>query len=195
MNNLAVLYYQSGRYAEAESEWQEALPVYREVYGPEHPEVATLLNNLGRSALMAGRVAESIPLLEQAVQMSEKLQGPTHDELVPPLNSLGMAYLYEGDNAHARANIDRALQIARLRDHVFLDQVLLNAADLELSLRRTDGAPALLDEARRLLQDTLSAFHGSDGAMALCGMGFGQCQSAGFGGEARSSPGRASPRP
>ena len=152
MNNLAVLYYQTGRYAEAEREWQEALPVYREVYGPEHPEVATLLNNLGRSALMAGRVAESIPLLEQAVQMSEKLQGPTHDELVPPLNSLGMAYLYEGDNSHARANIDRALQIARLRNHVFLDQVLLNAADLELSLRRTDGAPALLDEARRLLQ-------------------------------------------
>jgi len=152
MNNLAVLYYQTGRYGEAESEWQQALPVYREVYGPEHPEVATLLNNLGRSALMAGRVAEAIPLLEQTVQMSEKLQGPTHDELVPPLNSLGMAYLYEGDTAHARANIDRALQIARMRNHVFLDQVLLNAADLELSLRRTNNAPALLDEARRLLQ-------------------------------------------
>jgi hypothetical protein len=30
--------------------------------------------------------------------------------------------------------------------------VLLNAADLELSLRRTEDVPALLDEARRLLQ-------------------------------------------
>jgi tetratricopeptide (TPR) repeat protein len=151
-NNLAALLYQTGRYAEAESEWQEALPVYREVYGPEHPEVATLLNNLGRSALMAGRVAEAIPLLEQAVQMSEKLEGATHDDLVPPLNSVGMAYIYEGDYGHARADINRALQIARLRNHAFLDQVLLNAADLELSLRRTDSAPALLDEARRLLQ-------------------------------------------
>jgi tetratricopeptide (TPR) repeat protein len=152
MNNLAVLFYQTGRYAEAESEWNQALPVYREVYGPEHPEVATLLNNLGRSALMAGRVTEAIPLLEQTVQMSEKLKGPTHDDLVPPLNSLGMAYLYQGDNAHARVNIDRALQIARLRNHAFLDQVLLNAADLELSMRRTDGVPALLDESHRLLQ-------------------------------------------
>jgi len=152
MNNLAVLLYQTGRYAEAKSEWQEALPVYREVYGPEHPEVATLLNNLGRSALMAGRVVEAIPLLEQAVQMSEKLKGPTHDDLVPPLNSLGMAYIYEGDTAHARADINRALHIGRLRNHVFLDQVLLNAADLELSLRRTEDVPALLDEARRLLQ-------------------------------------------
>ena len=152
MNNLAVLFYQTGRYEEAESEWNQALPVYREVYGPEHPEVATLLNNLGRSALMAGRVPEAIPLLEQAVQMSEKLKGPAHDDLVPPLNSLGMAYLYQGDNEHARANIDRALQIARLRNHAFLDQVLLNAADLELSVRRTDGVPALLDESHRLLQ-------------------------------------------
>jgi Tfp pilus assembly protein PilF len=152
MNNLAVLLYQTGRYADAEAEWNEALPVYREVYGPQHPEVATLLNNLGRSALMAGRVAEAIPLLEQAVQMSEQLKGPTHDDLVPPLNSLGMAYLYEDDSAHARADINRALQIARLRNHAFLDQVLLNAADLELSLRRTEGVPALLGEARRLLE-------------------------------------------
>lgn len=152
MNNLAVLFYQTGRYAEAESEWNQVLPVYREVYGPEHPEVATLLNNLGRSALMAGRVTEAISLLEQTVQMSEKLKGPTHDDLVPPLNSLGMAYLYQGDTAHARANIDRALQIARLRNHAFLDQVLLNAADLELSVRRTDGVPAFLNESHRLLQ-------------------------------------------
>ena len=152
MNNLAVLFYQSGRYAEAESEWNQALPVYREVYGPEHPELATLLNNLGRSALMAGRVTEAIPLLEQTLQMSGKLKGPTHDDLVPPLNSLGMAYLYQGDFAHARANIDRALQIARLRNHAFLDQVLLNAADLELSVRRPEGVPALLDESHQLLQ-------------------------------------------
>ncbi len=152
MNNLAALLYQTGRYAEAATEWQEALPVYKEVYGPEHPEVATLLNNLGRSALMTGRVDEAIPLLEQAVQMGEKLKGPTHDDLVPPLNSLGMAYLYEGDHAHARADINRALQIARLRNHTILDQVLLNAADLELSTHRADGIAPVLGEAKRVLE-------------------------------------------
>jgi tetratricopeptide (TPR) repeat protein len=152
MNNLGSLLYQTGRYAEAATQWQKALPVYREVYGPEHPEVATLLNNLGRSALMAGRVDEAIPLLEQAVQVDEKLKGLTHDDLVPPLNSLGMAYLYEGDTARARIEISRALQIARLRNSVMLDQLVLNAADLELSAHRTEGASPLLDEARRLLE-------------------------------------------
>ena len=152
MNNLGSLLYQTGRYAEAATQWQKALPVYREVYGPEHPEVATLLNNLGRSALMAGRVDEAIPLLDQAVQVDEKLKGLTHDDLVAPLNSLGMAYLYEGDTARARIEISRALQIARLRNSVMLDQVVLNAADLELSAHRTEGASPLLDEARRLLE-------------------------------------------
>jgi hypothetical protein len=33
-----------------------------------------------------------------------------------------------------------------------LDQVVLNAADLELSAHRTEGASPLLDEARRLLE-------------------------------------------
>jgi tetratricopeptide (TPR) repeat protein len=152
MNNLASLLYQSGDYAGADTQWQEALPLYREVYGPEHPEVATLLNNLGRSALMAGHVDEAVPLLEQALQMSEKLKGPTHDDLVLPLNSLGMAYLYQGDTARAGLDINRALQIARLRNHWILDQVVLNAADLDLSTHRADDAAPLLDEARRLLE-------------------------------------------
>jgi tetratricopeptide (TPR) repeat protein len=152
MNNLAALLYQAGRYAEAASQWQEALPVYREVYGAEHPELATLLNNLGRSALMAGRVTEAIPLLENALQMGEHLWGPDHDYLVLPLNSLGMAYLYQGDASRARADISRALQLARPRGHTILDQVVLNAADLELSRRRTEGALPLLSEARQLLE-------------------------------------------
>ena len=152
MSNLAAVLFQDGRYAEAAAQWQEAMPVYRDVFGPEHPEVASLLNNLGRSAILAGNVADAVPILEQAAQMSEKLKGPTHDELVQPLNSLGMAYLYEGDIARARTDIDRALEIARLRNHSILDQVVLNAADLELCTHRTEAAAPLLSEARRLLE-------------------------------------------
>jgi hypothetical protein len=87
--------------------------------------------------------------------MGEKLWGPTHDNLVLPLNSLGMAYLYEGrgDDTRARTDINRALQIARLRNHPVLDQVVLNAADLELTARQIEGAQPLLVEARRLLEE------------------------------------------
>ncbi len=46
-NNLGELYRLQGRYAEAEPLYKRALAIKEKVLGPEHPEVATSLNNLG----------------------------------------------------------------------------------------------------------------------------------------------------
>jgi len=153
MNNLAAVLYQSGRYDDAAAMYREALPIYREVYGNEHPEVAVILDNMGGSALMVGRIDEAEPLLRQALAMFEKLKGATHDDLVAPLNRLAMIDAFAGHWAQAEAEIERAKQIARLPDHgVLLDQVLLNAADLELQAGNTDQAAASLAESRHLLE-------------------------------------------
>lgn len=152
MNNVAALLYQDGDYAAATRQWNDALPIYREIYGSEHPEVATILNNLGRAALMAGRVDQAVPLLEQTLQIDDKTMNASNEELVMPLNSLGMAYLYEGDIERAQADIDRALKIARLPGHdEILDQVLVNAADVDLAEHRIDRARSYLAEAQALL--------------------------------------------
>jgi tetratricopeptide (TPR) repeat protein len=153
MNNLGVLLYQSGRFDEASTLYGQTLPIYRDLYGSEHPTVAVLLNNMGRSALMAGHLEDAAPLLHQALAMDEKLKGATHDDLVPPLNSLAMLDGYTGRIPEALAEIQRAEQIARLPNQgTLLDQVLLNAADLELRGAHLLRAPALLAESRRLLE-------------------------------------------
>ena len=41
LNNLATLYYDQGRYADAEPRYQRALAIWEKVLGPEHPNVAT----------------------------------------------------------------------------------------------------------------------------------------------------------
>lgn len=151
-SNLASLLYQQGRFVEASALLEKALPIFKEIYGAEHPLVASLLNNLGRSLLVAGQVGAAVPMLEQALQMDEKLKDPTHDDLVLPLNSLAMAYLYQGDLPAARRDAARALAIARARSHWLLDQVVLNAADLELSAGHAERAKRLLTEARALLE-------------------------------------------
>ena len=46
LNNLAVLYKTEGRYAKAEPLYQRALAIREKALGPEHPDVATSLNNL-----------------------------------------------------------------------------------------------------------------------------------------------------
>ncbi len=46
LNNLALLYYAQGKYTQAEPLYQRALVIYERALGPEHPNVATGLNNL-----------------------------------------------------------------------------------------------------------------------------------------------------
>lgn len=58
LNNLAVLYVDNGRYAEAEPLQLRSLVIWEKALGPEHPELAIGLNNMaklyvGANALMA----------------------------------------------------------------------------------------------------------------------------------------------
>ncbi len=45
LNNLALVYDDQGRYAEAEPLYQRALPIFEKALGPEHPDVAQSLEN------------------------------------------------------------------------------------------------------------------------------------------------------
>ncbi len=45
LNNLAALYHQQGRYAKAEPLYQRSLTIREKALGPEHPRVATSLEN------------------------------------------------------------------------------------------------------------------------------------------------------
>ena len=45
LNNLAVLNRAQGKYGEAEPLYQQALKIYEKALGPEHPDVAQVLEN------------------------------------------------------------------------------------------------------------------------------------------------------
>ena len=46
LNNLAALYHDQGRYADAEPLYKRSLAIHEKSLGPDHPDVATSLNNL-----------------------------------------------------------------------------------------------------------------------------------------------------
>ena len=69
LNNLAFLYNNQGRYADAEPLYIEAtnlfervLEIRKQIYPEEHPYVATSLNNLAELYRNQGRYAEAEPL-------------------------------------------------------------------------------------------------------------------------------------
>ncbi len=59
LNNLALLYQDQGRYADAEPLYKRALAIAENVLGPEHPNVAPSLENYAILLRATGRTAEA----------------------------------------------------------------------------------------------------------------------------------------
>ena len=66
-NNLAAHYKYEGRFDEAERLYRRALPLVEQLLGAEHPEIATLYQNLGWLENARGRFAAGEPLARRAV--------------------------------------------------------------------------------------------------------------------------------
>jgi len=65
LNHKVVSLYQQGRYSEATNVAEEALKVAESTFGPDHPNVATSLNNLAILYHSQGKYAEAEPLYKR----------------------------------------------------------------------------------------------------------------------------------
>jgi tetratricopeptide (TPR) repeat protein len=72
LNNLADLYRQQGRYADAEEFNKRALAIWEKALGPDHLDVANSLNNLARIYLAGGQVDRAQPASTRAVDIVMK---------------------------------------------------------------------------------------------------------------------------
>ncbi len=79
-----------------------ALAVRKKALGPDHPSVATSLNNPALLYKSQGRYAEAEPLSQRAMAIDEKALGPEHPDFATDLNNL--AALYRAQGRYAKAN-------------------------------------------------------------------------------------------
>jgi tetratricopeptide (TPR) repeat protein len=166
LNDLGAVQYEAGQYTQAIATYEQALPVYEEIYRDEehpaadgeHPELATLLNNIGGAELMIGHVDQAERLLKRALAIDndlarDKRLSPTDSDFVSTLNRLGMIDSYWGRWDDANAKFERAQAMAELPGGPFLDQVLLNEADVALHNGQLPRAATLLTKSKASLQD------------------------------------------
>jgi tetratricopeptide (TPR) repeat protein len=71
-NNLAILYQHLSRYEEAEPLYQWALGIFEKALGPEHPNVATCLENYASLLRSMGRPEKAEPLQARAMEIRAK---------------------------------------------------------------------------------------------------------------------------
>ncbi len=110
--NQAGLYL-SGRAesTQAKVALQRALAICEGAYGPNHPDVAGVLNNLSGVFWDMQDLKEARTHLERALAIDEAAFGPEHPTVARDVNNLGSVLHDLGDLAGARAHYERALAI------------------------------------------------------------------------------------
>jgi tetratricopeptide (TPR) repeat protein len=90
---------------------ERALKIREQILGPDHPEIAASLNNLGRLLHELGDLAGARPYLERALAIRQQVLGPDHPDTAASLNNLGYLLHDQGDLVGARPYLERALAI------------------------------------------------------------------------------------
>ena len=101
LNKEVMSLYQKGQYDRAVVVARKALDVAEKAVGPNHPAVATSLNNLALLYRTQGQYAQAEPFFKRSLAIWEKALGPDHPDVAKSLNNLALLYYAQGQYAQA----------------------------------------------------------------------------------------------
>jgi tetratricopeptide (TPR) repeat protein len=140
----AALYLsERGRFGQAEPLYQRALRIGQQIWGPEHPQVASMLCDLACLSNELGQYQQAEPLFQRALSIREYLLGPAHPALARPLYGLGTICWKQGNYDQAEQAYQRGcslLEQAKVAEPLY-EALLLNGLG-NLALERGQEAQA-----------------------------------------------------
>ena len=153
-----------GDYEKALPLYQRALEISEKVLGPQHPDVATTLNNLAGLYESMGDYEKALPLYQRALEIREKVLGPQHPYVATTLNNLALLYQSIGDYEKALPLYQRALDIREKvlgPQHPDVATTLNNLAGLYESMGDYEKALPLYQRALEIYEKVLGPQHPS----------------------------------
>jgi CHAT domain-containing protein/tetratricopeptide (TPR) repeat protein len=158
--------------SEIEALYRRALAIQERSLGPEHPALATTLNNLSAMLDQQGKHSEAEPLQRRALGILERSLGPLHPDTASTLTTLAVSLDRQGKLVEAERAYVRAVQISRQSGNPRI--LLLNSSRLGFSLAKRgryrealpyyreaiDTLDSLYVRTRGLSEETRSAFLG-----------------------------------
>jgi tetratricopeptide (TPR) repeat protein len=150
-----------GSYHEAEPLYQQAISTRRQQLGPEHPDVASSLNGLGRLYYNQGKYIEAEPFYQRALAIYEQQLGLEHLNVANTLSNLGSLYNDQGKYIEAELLLQRALHIWEQRgpEHPDKAHTLNNLAMIYHSWGKYTEAEPLFQRALRIWEKQLGPEH------------------------------------
>ena len=118
---VGTLYRSIGNYVEAEKMDRGALAIYRKLQGPDSPEAASSLEDLGLALLAQGKLTEAEQTDREALAIRRRRFGNTNAEVATSLDELAQMYMERGRFIEAESVAQESLVIRR---KLFGDQSL-----------------------------------------------------------------------
>jgi tetratricopeptide (TPR) repeat protein len=103
--------YRAGKYDQAVVVAKKALELAEKSVGPNHPDVATSLNNLAGIYRAQGQYAQAEPLYRRSLVIREKALGPDHPDVATSLRNLALLYRATQRTTEAEQLEERAAKI------------------------------------------------------------------------------------
>ena len=160
---------QLGVYLDASAQFKAALNVLERAvafdeaaYGPDHPEVAITLTNLGIVQRHLGELPNARTTLERALAIKEAAYGPDHPEVAITLTNLGLLQQQLSELPDARTTLERALAIKEAAygpDHPEVAITLTSLGDVQRELGELPDARTTLQRALAITETAYGPDH------------------------------------
>jgi tetratricopeptide (TPR) repeat protein len=113
LNEAASFLQSLGEFARAKTAYQRTLEIAEKSLGPQHPDVATYVTNLGYLLSQEGDLAGARECFERALRTGEAVYGPEHPMVVIGASNLAGLLHAQGELSTAKSYLERAINIRK----------------------------------------------------------------------------------
>jgi len=155
LNEISYYLNSKADYEQAKPLIERALAIHEKVFGKEHPDVATSLNNLAELHKTQGDYEQAKPLYERSLAILEKVHGKEHPLVTTSLNNLAALYYSQGDYEQTKPLLERALAIREKvfdKEHPDVATSLNNLAELHRTQGDYEQAKPLYERSLAILE-------------------------------------------
>ena len=162
LNNLGGIYEAQGQAKKAKPFYEQALNIYKEIFGETHHETASSLNNLAKCYGDLGRDEEAEQLYLQSIDICKKNYGKNYLYTAHALGNLALLYLERGLHKKAESLCKEALKIRQKslnKNHPSIANSLNNLAGIYNKQKRYKDGSNFYLQALEILESTLGPDH------------------------------------
>lgn len=153
LHTMSAVYEALGIFDDALPFAEQALAIREQAFGPDSPEVAESLDQLGVVLVERGEYERAVPLYERALAILQDAYGPDAAELLEVTRNLGSVHTDLGAYDTARPYLERSLALAKATGDGSAYLAANSLAILEHRLGNYDRSVPLFEESLALRRE------------------------------------------